>query len=431
MADQNTLASTSALLDVISRSSGMGGLSTSYADLLSGYDHRGMGSAVPIHTEGNGLVFFTRPNLNLSYDNLSQDRMLTPLLTQNAYTYQRALRVMLDPVLGNLNLPEGTLAKNLASPLFNVKQAFLPLLTNTITSLNGWPDISLDTFTSPEGRLREVWSLGDGTSKNYQAIQLNATFRNIGGDPITLLFAIWATYIDHVHQDVMTPYLENIMENRIDYGTRIFRFTMDPSRTRIQKYASCMGAFPIGVPIGAAMNFSRDVPYSHENQQEVAIGFQGSGAEYMDPIILQEFNDLVTMFNPEMADDYRPSIFTKVSYQYLKNFNKASSAFPWVNMQTCELEWYVDTGTYEAAVADYLSLAEQAAQSTRQLTSNAKQNAGSLPQTVAGTASPAQGDSIFPAAGYSQALTDLANDMVVPDAVNSNSINTTGNPPAA
>lgn len=409
--DITNLASTSTLLDLISRSTGMGSLSSSYAELMGGFDHRGMGAAVPIHTEGNGLVFFTRPNLNLSYDNLSQDRMLSPLLTRNPYTYQRALRVMLDPVIGHMNLSQTT-ASNISTPLFNEKQAFIPLLTNTITSLNGWPDISLDTFTASEGRQRETWSIGDGTSKNYQAVQLNATFRNIGGDPITLLFAIWATYIDHVHQDVMTPYLENIMENRVDYGTRIFRFTMDPSRTRIQKYASCMGAYPIGVPIGAAMNYSRDTPYSHENQQEVAIGFQGSGAEYLDPIILQEFNDLVAMFNPEMDPSYRGGAYTKVGYQYLKHFNKSQNAYPWVNMQTSELEWYVDTTTYNAVVSDYGSLAEQA----RTTAGTAAQNPGSLPQTSAGTAAPAQGDNFFPKAGYSQALTDMASNMVEPDA---------------
>jgi len=416
MADTTTLADIGTLLDLISRSSGMGGLSTSYADLLGGFDHRGMGSAVPIHTEGNGLVFFTRPNLCLSYDNLAQDRMLTPLLTDNVYTYQRAIRTMLDPVGSGLGLPSGTLGRNITTPLFNEKQAFMPLLTNTILSLNGWPDISLDTFTSPEGRLREVWSLGDGTSKNYQAVQLNATFRNIGGDPITLLFALWATYIDHVHQDVMSPYLENIMENRIDYGSRIFRFTMDPSRTRIQKYASCMGAYPIGVPIGAAMNFTHETPFSHENQQEVAIGFQGHGAEYMDPLILQEFNELVVKFNPMMDDDVRAVGYTKVSYQYLKHFNKSKDAFPWVNMETSELEWYVESSTYQSLVNDYTSLASAAQASTQALIAQSTTNAGSLPVTVNGTGVPAADDNFFPNAGYAATLNGLAESMEEPDA---------------
>jgi hypothetical protein len=261
-----TTTSNSSLLDIISQSSGLGTLSASYADLLSGFNHRSLGSAIPIHKEGAGIVFFTRPNLNLSYDNLAQDRMLTPLLTNNQLTYQRAIRAMLDP--------EGNLfnsARGITTPLFDAKNAFMPLLTNGLISLNGWPDISLDTYTSKEGRLRENWSMVDGTSKNYTTFDLQASFRNYSGDPITLLFAVWATYMDHVHTDIMTPYLKSIVMNRVDYQTRIFRFTLDPSRTYIQKYASTTGVFPIGVPIGAAMNFDAENPFSHDNAEQVQV----------------------------------------------------------------------------------------------------------------------------------------------------------------
>jgi hypothetical protein len=194
------------------------------------------------------------------------------------------------------------------------------------------------------------------------------------------------------------------MENRVDYGTRIFRFTMDPSRTRIQKYASAMGCFPIGVPLGAAMNFSRDTPNGHDNQQEVAIGFQVHGAEYLDPIILQEFNEIVATFNTDMADATRASGYTKVDYAYLKHFNSEALGYPWINMQTSELEWWVETTMYQSIVTGTENLATSA--KPTQSTSKA-----SMPNLAPNTPSASQGDPIFPAAGYAQAMTDLANDQ--------------------
>lgn len=351
----DSTASKISQLDIISRSSGLGSLSASYADLLSGYNHRGMGSPVPLNTEGNGITFFTRPNLNLSYDNLTEDRMLTPLLTENTQTYQRVIRTMLDPV--GAGLSRGSVAgRNITTPLFDEKQAFMPLLTNGLLSLTGWPDIQMDTYTSKEGVLRETWSMGDGTSKNYQAFDLNASFRNYGGDPITLLFMVWATYIDHIHRGVMTPYLKSVIENRVDYQSRIFRFTLDPSRTRIQKYASTTGVFPTAVPIGSALNFSADNPYARENSEEIAMMFRCHTALYLDPILLYEFNETVQMFNPQMADEQRAAYYVKVPYEYLRLFNSHHRSYPRVNTQTSELEWWIEREVYTADVAAYTGL---------------------------------------------------------------------------
>ena len=348
-----TTPSDAQMLDIISRSSGYGPLSTSYANLLSGFNHRSLGSPVPLNTEGMGIVFFTRPNLNLSYDNLAADRMLTPLLTDSVLTYQRVIRAMLDPVGSGVNMP-GNVARNITSPLFDEKQAFMPLLTNNLLSLNGWQDIVLDTYTSKEGVVRENWSMVDGISKINNTFDLTGSFRNIGGDPITLLFAVWATYIDHVHRGVMVPYMKSIIENRIDSHTRIFRFTLDPSRTRIQKWFSTTGVSPIGVPLGAAANFSTDAPYAHENAEEISIQFRCQGSEYLDPLILYEFNETVSMFNPDMADDQRALVYQKIPFQYLRLFNY--KGYPHINVATNELEWWVDQAEYQSGTNDHAML---------------------------------------------------------------------------
>lgn len=345
------------LIDIISQSSGLGALSSSYAELLSGFNHRSLGSPVPINAEHAGITFFTRPNMNLSGDNLIVDRMLTPLLTQNPMTLQRAIRAMLDPVSNVFN--DAPTRPHITSPLFDETTAFIPLLTNGLKSLSGWPDIALDTHTSKEGVLRENWSMVDGTHKTFSTFDLQASFRNYGGDPISLLLAVWVVYMSCIYRGSMVPYMKSIVTNRVDYHSRIFRFTLDPtSRTRIQKWSSTTGVFPVGVPFGASMNFNDSDPYTKDNAEEVSINFRCHGAEYMDPILFEEFNETVQMFNPNMVDGIRQTTYQKVPYQFLKLFNYRGH--PFVDVRNQELEWWVENDAYQARQTNFASLKQLA-----------------------------------------------------------------------
>lgn len=398
---------TSSIIDVLSRMSGMGSLSSSYAEMLSGFNHRGVGVPFPTHAESTGITFFTRPNLNLAYDNLAVDRILTPLMTDNPLTLQRVIRAMLDPVGAGLNLYYST-GRNINTPLFDSKSAFMPLLSNTLLSLSGWPDIAMDTYTSHEGVMRENWSMADGTSKTYTTVDLSATFRNVGGDPITLLLMVWVTYMDRIHRGDMVPYFQSIMTNRVDYHTRIFRFTLDPSRTRIQKWSSATGCFPVGVPIGAAMNYTSDNAYTQENSDAISTSFRAQIVEYMDPILLNEFNETVVLFNPEMADDVRESYYTKVPYQYLNYFNRSIGSYPRINVLTNELEWWIDSTIYNQDVANITSVSTVPEVPIPYSTLSQPIMASNATTAAASTATPAP---ISAGYGWSNFLADAAGNL--------------------
>lgn len=395
-------SSFSQITDVLSQMNGLGTRSESFAEFLTGFNHRSIGAPLPVHAEGSGITFFTRPNFNLSYDNLSVDRVLTPLLTDNLYTYQRVIRAILDPIGSGVQLYD-TPARNITSPLFDSQSAFIPMFTNALTGLTGWPDQAMDIYTSHEGILRETWVYADGHSKTFTATDLNATFRNVGGDPITLLLFVWLTYMDHIHRGTMTPYLRSILTNRIDYQTRIFRFTLDPTRTRIQKWASATGCFPVANPVGAAFNFSSDNAYTQENADSISTTFKAQCIEYFDPIIFNEFNETVEMFNPLMGDATRAQNYTKIPYQNLQMFNWARG-YPHINVLTNELEWWVDTATFQARVANHTAFTARPAVII-------PASAASQPYLAEGTAaSPVASPAPYQAVdafGYSQFLTGL------------------------
>ena len=318
----------------ISKRTGLGSLSSAMTNTLKGINHRGAGNAVPINKDSDGLTFFTRPRLNLSYDNAAMVRMLMPMLTDNKNTMQRYLRTTLDPVGEQ---------RGVDTPLVDPKNPFIPLLTNNLTSMSGWPDMTADTFTSEEGIYKEAYSFIDGVSKNYSTFDITANFRNLSGDPITLLFMYWIQYATNVYEGIINPYPEMIVENEIDYQTRIYRLVLDDKRTYVNKIAACGASFPMASPLGAAFNYDMQEPFNRENDQ-ISVPFRCMGVDYQDPVVVQEFNTTVTYFNPGMRDGQREQYYTKIQPHERPFFNYRG--YPRIDIDTYELEWYVSNDVY-------------------------------------------------------------------------------------
>lgn len=339
-------------IDDVSRTTGLGSMSDAYTNMLRGINHRGLGNPINANHDNSGIVFFTRPDLNLSYDNLATHRTLTPLATSNApLSIQRYIRAVLDP--------KGARNRGVTTPLFDHRNPFIPLLTNNILSLSGWPDIAPETYTSKEGIRKETWSKIDGVYYIYNQFDLTANFRNIAGDPITTMFNVWLQYAVSVTLGEMVPYPENIVESRLDYNTRIYSFVLDPGRRFIQKAAITGASFPTTSPMGAAFNFVGDKTFVQSTEQ-INVQFNCTGAQYNDPIIFEEFNRLVANFNPQLTieeyDDTRVRIRGQGKYFQLTRNSQGIDILkkgnyrgtPLIHPLTHELLWFVDTEEFNA-----------------------------------------------------------------------------------
>lgn len=350
-------------VDIVSRHNGLGALSQSTANAFYGINHRGLGNALPVNTDNHGLTFFTRPRMNLSYDNIAMDRKLTPLLTDDDKSLQRAIRVLLDPVgvsdVARVRSNDGRTVREHAlrtttSKLVDPRSPFIAMLSNHLISLTGWPDPGVAYFDSTPGPHREVWSMIDDAVNNYGAFDLTATFRNTAGDPITLLFNTWIRYASLVYQGVLMPYPDSIIENEIDYNTRIYRLVLDPTRQFVQKIAACGAAFPYSSALGSAFDFASDTPYVADRATQISIPFHCNGAEYQDPILIREFNDIVFLFNPDMGTRARKEKMRKLSYKELRFFNYYG--YPYIHPRSLELEWWVYNDDYKAIMAQMSTL---------------------------------------------------------------------------
>lgn len=317
-----------------------------------GHNHRGMGNPIPRNIERYGLTFFTRPELNLSYDNIIQDRTFTNLMDEDQLSLMRAIRSLLDPE-GSDGAPsqsqvgkQGTTVfgdYNYPSPIIDTRNPFMAILSNNLISVSGWPDPYVDTFTSDEGIQKEQWGMVDGVAKIYNAFSLNCTFKNIVDDPITKIFHYWTQYSSFVYQGLMSPRMRNLLNNRIDYQTRIYRLVTDITKTKVLEIAATGAAMPITNNLGRKFDFQNDRPYNDDLDQ-IQVQFQCFGAIYNDPILIWSFNKTQQRFNPGMSDSVREGLMVKLQGLEKTIFNYYG--YPRINPETMELEWWVDKPVY-------------------------------------------------------------------------------------
>lgn len=345
-------------VDILASNIGYGSLSEAYRLMLRGMNHRGLGNPVRTNRDNSGIIFFTRPELNLTYDNIRYNRLLSPLNITGekaAWTIQRYIKAILDP---RQNRGKGGLPA-LTTPLVDRYNPFIPVLTNNLISLSGWPDIAPETYTSKEGVMKEQWSMIDGFYRVTNQFDLSANFRNTEGDPITALFNVWILYACMVYRGELFPYPDNIIENRIDYTTRIYHFTLDPTRRFITHSAATGASFPTTIPIGASFNFVGDNTYVQSTEQ-LSINFNCVGADYNDPITFYEFNKLVATYCPALeitnVDAEGNISIAGGNWVQLDTSNDAAIDYlqkgnyygvPLINPITQELMWFVNSDDAE------------------------------------------------------------------------------------
>ena len=331
-ADEDRLIKTGKLNDELRGLQIFGGRATGESALSSffyGHDLLNMGFQLPQNTDQYGLVFITRPRLNLSYDNIRGIRTFTPMMNKFRTSTAAAVQCLLDPVFAR---------GPLSSPIMNPFNPFITILDNSITALTGWPDPNIETYTSSKGVYGQEWSMADGVWSIYGTYDLNATFKNVRGDPIGFLFNTWGRYQTAVRLGEVIPYPEALTENEIDYMSRIYRIILDPTKRFVQHIGACGACFPTSSNQGKKFDYDRTKNFN-EDLNEISVTFRAIGAIYDDPILIEQFNGVVKLFNPRMRDAVRNEHYVKVQHRYKPLFKCA--VYPLINDATAEFEWWV------------------------------------------------------------------------------------------
>lgn len=343
----------------------IGSISRAIGNNLYGINFRQTPSFVPRAKEHYGFTFFTRPQPNLSRSNISNFRSFYSLLSRSTVSYRSYVRAMLDPRL--------SLNNNKVSSFVNNENPFIPVLTNSLVSLSGFPDLTVPTYTSDTGLYGQEISFVDGTVNHYESYDVDATFANYKGNPLIYMFYIWVRYQSLVFEGILSPYMDLLVENEIDYNTRIYRIVLDSTKTYVMHIAATGASFPINVPTGNIFDYNIDTPLNTKNS-EINIRFRCMGFLAFEDILKLEFNKTVAIFNPNMRKVLRHDLDGKESEikrddptvvyrikgsKYVKvprilalasDSSVIENSFysinyrtiPYINLATNELEWFVD-----------------------------------------------------------------------------------------
>jgi hypothetical protein len=298
--------------DFIQTIGGKGSAVQSIYEQLRGINSIGTHPSMPANREQFGMTFFTRPRMNLNDANLrAWEPFYAMIGGEGSINIPRAVRALLDPV--------GVWRSSKGSLLIDNEQAFIPWLSNMLVSQSGWPDISPGTWTSNEGNHHEARSQIDDTIKNYRVWDLNTTLRNGAGNSILMLLYVWVCYPSLIYEGDMTPFIDAIIQTRIDSHTRIFRFSMDANKRRISSWWSTI-AYPYVAPTATGANFSMDSPFNQEGQQ-LSVNWKCHGCDTFHPIVLSEFNNTVAYFNPKMHPSIRDKYMVEIKEDEWGVFN--------------------------------------------------------------------------------------------------------------
>lgn len=338
-------------LDDYFQSSNLGSIDQAIGNNLFGINHRQIPGVVPSNKDVYGLTFFVRPQLNLQTDNVRNYRLLTSLLNGLDTSIQRHIRCSLDPRLihgykfNNYSVP------GITCPIVDNLNCFIPVLTNNVISVSGWPDLTVPTYTSDPGLYREQFSQVDGIARNFEMFDLNVSFRNTKGNPILYMFYVWLHYEAAVFEGLLSPYLDFISEREMDYNTRIYRITLDQQKNKVTTIGAASVAFPISNAVGSFFDYNVNQPYNDQNK-EIPIRFRCLGFECLDDILIYDFNKTVTQFNSSMKDGVRERTMYKINKNIAHLFN--NRGYPRINPSNSELEWWIDNNLFNSRSTSFI-----------------------------------------------------------------------------
>lgn len=304
----------------------------SYENCIRGIDVTSSNTTVP-DKEQTGYTFFTRPRLNLSTPNIRSVDELSLLNSTDPGTVAFAMRVLLDTdFLSTYGLDTSR------SPYVNQRNPFIPVLSNRCKGTTGWPDPVLEIETSPSGFFSESMTYPKGHDQLTKAYDIACTFSDIQGGFIALLMYMNQCYLQNMTINRVSQYMRDIEDGRQGYTMSIYRFTMDPSKKYILKWAKATGTWPRNISMGKYFDFSE--PNSIiEAGRELSVTFAvGGKVDYLRPIILTEFNSAVKMYCPNIASLEKVEGDDKL----INNHNM----IPYINTDgTNELEWRLDNSS--------------------------------------------------------------------------------------
>lgn len=346
-------------LDVLFKNAHLGIINKSISQTMTSLriGHRRL--LTPKSNDNHGYVFLTRPQINLSSDNILRYRPFLPLMSDSKSSLATWIRATLDPRWARfgdeahlLNNPDPTapvpIEKGPFSNQVDTKSPFINIVSNNIVQVSGFPDIQMPTFTSDPNRVGGVFQMIDGVENLYQPIDITLTIRDVVGDPVLNLFRVLSLYPARVYSNQMMRYSDFITDDTLDYNVRLFRLIMGGDGETVRHIGATLPGFSQSVAIGHIFDYDMQNPYREEQLVNLRLMF--AGVEYDDPVLIDDFNRTVETTNMDMRDNKRSTRMSQIPRVDLELFSY-ERVYPHINIQNYKLEWWTDKDTFKRVSA--------------------------------------------------------------------------------
>jgi len=313
--------------------------------------------ALPIPSINKHNLFFVRPQLNLRSYNIASNRLFGQLLTPKHDGIETALRLTLDPRMEyeyktptKLSDPimDRSFKEKITSNLVNNRLAFIPILSNSLVSFDGWIDLTMGEYQTTPNMHKNSVSMIDDIDEINTPTAFSATFRTIATDYNRMLLYMMYRWQSQVYRGIVARYPDFELANVKDYNTRVFDILTAGDGTSIVEWASTGPATVNNINFSSKFNFTEHTTHYDENKQFTA-EFKASNIRYNEVIDLVEFNMAQSYFHPGMKD----GVSIKANMVIPKDEEKylfKNRAYPLVDIKRMQLLWLVDKDYYEAKI---------------------------------------------------------------------------------
>ncbi|UQT02834.1 putative virion structural protein [Serratia phage vB_SmaM-Yubaba] len=274
---------------------------------LRGLRILGKGPAMmPLADNTIGLALVTRPQLNLTDDNISRSEKLVSLYGAGQYSMSGYIRGMLD---------ERWAASNPNVALDN-KMPFITCLTEYLKTSTGFGDLQLQIDTSDPGLRQQVYQRVSSKLEDNSAFTINQTYFNPKPSVIQGLFQIWEDYISEVVSGdrQVSPRDWYLLANRIDYDCRIYHLIMNKDTEYLEHIFATVQSIPVTYPAGSIADIDNTTnTLRGEGQDDFTIQFASVGMRFDEWGLIQSFNEHSFMYNPRLRPEMRNTYYRELN----------------------------------------------------------------------------------------------------------------------
>lgn len=297
---------------------------------LRGLRILGKGPAMmPLADNTIGLSLVTRPQLNLTDDNISRSEKLVSLFGAGQYSVGAYVRGMLDERWATAH-----------SPIYlNNKIPFITCLTEYLKTSSGFEDLQIQIDTSEPGIRGQVYQRVSSKLEDNSVFSMNQSYYNPKPSVIQALFQVWEDYISEVTSGdrQVSPRDWYLMSNRIDYDCRIYHLIMNKDSEYLEHIFATVQSIPVTYPAGSIANIDNtQSTLRGEGQDDFSVQFSSAAMRHDEWGLIQSFNEHSFLYNPLIKPETRNSYYRELKSSEYTSYNYG--AYPLLLPRTAEVK---------------------------------------------------------------------------------------------